>query len=71
MLLYELGVQESHRRRGIGRHLVQSLADLARRRSCRGMWVPIDAGDEPATATYRSAGAGGMQDAAILWWDFD
>ena len=70
MLLYELGVAENHRQRGIGRALVEALADLARHRECRGMWVPIDAGDAPAEKTYRSAGAQESESALILSWDF-
>lgn len=69
MLLYELGVDEAARRQGIGRALVSALAALARERGCSGMWVPVEAGDEPAIATYRSAGAGAPVAAATLWWD--
>ena len=70
MLLYELGVDEQHRRRGIGRQLVEALVDRARDRGCRGMWVPIAADDMPAIATYRSAGAGEPEEAGILSWEF-
>lgn len=69
MLLYELGVDEAFRQRGIGRELVQSLLALAAERGCRAMWVPIDAGDAVAEATYRSAGAQTMDAAAILVWE--
>lgn len=69
LLLYELGVDEAHRRRGIGRSLVEALADLARDLGCRQMWVPIEAGDEVAEAVYRSAGAGPAEPAGILTWE--
>ena len=39
MFLYELGVDESARRRGVGRTLVQALAALAREQGCYDMWV--------------------------------
>ena len=70
MLLYELGVAEAYRRQGIGRALTLALADLARQLGCRGMWVPTEPDNEPAIATYRSAGAEGPDQAVILSWDF-
>ncbi|MEX1279901.1 MAG: GNAT family N-acetyltransferase [Acidimicrobiia bacterium] len=69
MLLYELGVDEPFRRRGIGRALIGALADLGRERRCRSMWVPIEGGDDVAAAVYRSAGAGPVEAAGILLWD--
>jgi ribosomal protein S18 acetylase RimI-like enzyme len=69
MMLYELGVEASHRRRGIGRSLVDSLAVLATDVGCAGMWVPLEASDEIARATYRSAGAAGFEHAAVMTWD--
>jgi ribosomal protein S18 acetylase RimI-like enzyme len=56
MFLYELGVDESFRGRGIGRALVSALADLARERGCYGMWVLTDADNTAAQATYSRAG---------------
>src|SRR4249920_10483 len=38
MFLYELGVDEAFRGRGIGRALVGSLTDLAWERGCYAMW---------------------------------
>ncbi|MET9696183.1 GNAT family N-acetyltransferase [Streptomyces sp. NPDC006529] len=57
MCLYELSVDEGHRRRGIGRELTRALADEARARGCYGMWVGVDTDNEAALATYASAGA--------------
>jgi ribosomal protein S18 acetylase RimI-like enzyme len=70
MLLYELAVDERHRRRGIGRALTLALADLARQLGCRGMWVATEPDNEAAIATYRSAGASGPDQTVILGWDF-
>ncbi|MGW8767178.1 N-acetyltransferase family protein [Streptomyces sp. NPDC055815] len=71
MCLYELSVDESHRRRGIGRALTEALVAQARARGCRGAWVPVDTDNEPALATYRSAGAVDEGVFAMLGWTFD
>ena len=71
MFLYELSVAESHWRRGIGRALVERLADIARAAGCYGMWVGTDDGNPAALATY--ARAGGVRDSeptVVLTWDF-
>lgn len=69
MFLYELGVDEPARRRGIGRALVQALAALARERGCYGMWTGTEDCNEAALATYRSAGATATAGTLILDWD--
>ncbi len=56
MLLYELAVDEGARRRGVGSALVRALAELATARRCYSLWVLVDADNDPALATYRSAG---------------
>jgi len=53
MFLYELAVDEPHRRR-VGTALVRTLADLAR--GGYDMWVLTDDDREAAVATYRRAG---------------
>ncbi|UQX01231.1 GNAT family N-acetyltransferase [Streptomyces sp. RerS4] len=57
MCLYELSVDEGHRRRGIGRALTRALVDEAKARGCYGMWVGVDTDNEPALGTYDAAGA--------------
>jgi len=69
LFLYELGVDERFRRRGIGTALVQALAALGRERGCYGMWVLTDRDNEAAMATYRRAGASDEGDQVMLGWD--
>lgn len=68
MFVYELGVDEPYRRRGIAKELVRELLHVARERGCYGMWVPLDRDNEAAFATYRSVGATQPDDATILAW---
>ncbi|WP_392967376.1 GNAT family N-acetyltransferase [Streptomyces sp. LN245] len=70
MFLYELAVAEPFRRRGTGRALVRELAALARERGCYGMWVAVDAGNDVALATYRSAGGEDDGRCTVVTWEF-
>ena len=70
MLLYELGVDEAFRRRGIGRALVDALAELAQDRGCSGMGVLTDGDNAEAIATYRSGGAAGPSSPILFEWTF-
>jgi ribosomal protein S18 acetylase RimI-like enzyme len=73
MFLYELGVDESFRRQGIGRRLVGALADLAIERGCYGMWVGVADDDDEntaAVATYRAAGAEPPERVLLFNWSF-
>jgi ribosomal protein S18 acetylase RimI-like enzyme len=70
MFLYELGVDEAHRGRGIGKALVAALAELAREHGCYGMWVLTDDDNPAALATYRGAGAGDESRQVMLSWSF-
>jgi ribosomal protein S18 acetylase RimI-like enzyme len=69
MFLYELGVDERVRRRGIGTALVRALAERARERGCYGMWVLTDRANDAARGTYRKAGAAEESDQVMLGWD--
>jgi len=70
MFLYELGVVEDARRRGVATALVNALAMLARDRGCYGMWVAVDADNAAALATYGGAGAHEEAPAVVFSWDF-
>jgi ribosomal protein S18 acetylase RimI-like enzyme len=69
MFLYELGVDDGYRGRGIGRALVAALGNLARSRGCYGMWVLTDADNEAAMRTYTATGAGDPDPQVMLSWD--
>jgi ribosomal protein S18 acetylase RimI-like enzyme len=69
MFLYELGVGESARRRGVGRALVQALADVAREVGCHDMWVLADADNAAARATYARAGGREASRPVLLEWN--
>lgn len=68
MLLYELGVDEAFRRRGIGSALVEALKSLARDMGCSGLWVPVEQGNDAATALYLATGAEEPEQGTTLWW---
>lgn len=70
MFLYELGVDEAFRGRGIGTALVEALADRARALGCTGMWLLTERDNEAAMATYRRAGAAEESDHVMLGWRF-
>ncbi|WP_440572245.1 GNAT family N-acetyltransferase [Streptomyces sp. KR2] len=58
-LLYELGVASAHRRQGIGRVLIETLAEVARERDCRGMWVGGGDGEQGGAGGLPVGGGGG------------
>ncbi len=70
MFVYELGVDESARRRGVGRTLVQALAAVAREQGCYDMWVLADADNAAARATYARAGGREASRPVLLEWEF-
>lgn len=70
MFLYELGVAEGLRSRGIGRSLVAALAQLARDRGCYGMWVLTDPGNAAAQTAYSAAGGVREADQVFITWTF-
>jgi ribosomal protein S18 acetylase RimI-like enzyme len=70
MFLYELEVEETFRRRGFGRALVERLAALAREAGCYGMWVITDHDNEAARATYEGTGGVPETEQVVEVWTF-
>ena len=70
MFLYELAVDEAHRRRGYARALVEVLGALARERGCVGMFVFVDDDNEAGRAAYRSAGGTEASRPFMVDWSF-
>lgn len=71
MFMYELGVAEEHRRRGIGFALVEALRELSVELGCYGMWVLTDAENLAAIGAYRAAGGGKPSPQVMLGWTFE
>jgi ribosomal protein S18 acetylase RimI-like enzyme len=69
MFIYELGVDESWRRRGVAKALLSALRDEAVQRGCRGMWTGTEADNEAALTTYRSLGATVDDESVFITWD--
>jgi ribosomal protein S18 acetylase RimI-like enzyme len=70
MFVYELGVGEAFRRRGIGKALIESLTDLAHERGCYGMFVFTDDHNPAGNATYAAAGGTREPDQVMFSWDW-
>jgi aminoglycoside 3-N-acetyltransferase I len=70
MFLYELGVDEPSRLQGVGRRLVETLAELARERGCYGMWTGTETDNVAARKTYERAGARTTPPQSIIEWSF-
>jgi ribosomal protein S18 acetylase RimI-like enzyme len=70
MFLYELGVDEAARGKGVGTALVAALRDLAEKRGCYGMWVLTDDDNAAAVATYEAAGGSEPDPQVLLEWTF-
>jgi ribosomal protein S18 acetylase RimI-like enzyme len=71
MFLYELAVDESHRRQGVGAALAKALRDLARERGCYDMWVLTDDDNEAALGAYRKSGATEESRHVMLTWPIE
>jgi aminoglycoside 3-N-acetyltransferase I len=54
--IYDLAVQERHRRRGVATGLIRELQRIARERGAYVIFVQADPGNEPAIRLYESLG---------------
>ena len=65
LFVYEIGVEEGHRRRGIGKELMRRLASEA---GAEEGFVLTEPDNEAANALYRSVGGTPTE---VVQWDFD
>ena len=70
MFLYELGVDDAFRGRGIATALIAALAERARDHGCYGMWVLTDEDNAAAMAAYQRAGGTNAGLQTMLEWKF-
>jgi aminoglycoside 3-N-acetyltransferase I len=54
--IYDLAVQEAHRRKGVATGLIRALGGIAKARGAYVMYVQADRGDDPAIRLYQSLG---------------
>ena len=54
--IYDLAVEESHRRRGVATAMIRQLERLAATRAVHVIFVQADHGDDPAIALYTKLG---------------
>jgi ribosomal protein S18 acetylase RimI-like enzyme len=67
LFVYDLGVEEEYRRRGIARRLLRELAAIAGARGIRIGFVITNASNEPAMALYESVGGVRPNDDDVMW----
>ncbi len=70
MFIYELGVDERFRRRGVATALLEHLLEIRAERGCREMFVLTDEDNVAAMATYRKAGAMREPDSVLWLWSW-
>jgi ribosomal protein S18 acetylase RimI-like enzyme len=64
--VYELGVDEEYRGRGVATALLLAVEALARDRGCDGLWVATEPDNVAAWATYERAGFASAGASAIM-----
>lgn len=68
----EVGVAETHRRRGIGRSLVQALIAESKARGCIYTWLGTDEANEAGKACFGSIPEGEEPEKFLLYqWELD
>lgn len=65
----EVGVRETHQRRGIAKRLCSQLMDTARARGCEGIWLATEGDNVAARALYTALDARETDDIVVYDWD--
>ncbi len=61
----EVGVRETHQRRGIGKRLCAALIEAARAEDCKGIWLATESDNLAARALYRALDARETRDVVV------
>lgn len=69
MFINEVGVRESHQRRGIARRMIQMMIEHARDGGIKGVWLATEPDNVAALALYRSLDGEEMNCVAFGWDD--
>ncbi len=67
LFVYEIDVDEAHRRRVVGTSFMRELAAAARDRSISSGFALTNASNEPAMRFYESLGGERQSDDDVLW----
>ena len=67
--LYEVGVSASHRRRGVGRAMIDELKRICREAAVMKIWVIASRSNEAAMRLYAGTGGreAGADDVVFVW----
>ncbi len=65
----EVGVRESHQKRGIAKRLCADLMDIARKRGCQGIWLATETDNIAARALYHALDARETEGIVVYDWD--
>ncbi len=72
MFLYEVGVEERFRRRGIARALIAEMLSIAKDRGCREMFVLTEEDNDGANGLYASTRAERSKESVVMYtWFID
>ena len=63
----EVGVSETHQKRGIGKSLMQALLDVARTLGCTEVWVLTERDNGPAMRLYQSIDGEEAKDEIVMF----
>jgi ribosomal protein S18 acetylase RimI-like enzyme len=70
MLLYEIMVDENHRRQGVAKAMITALKNICRERSIVKMWVLTNEANHAAMRTYESTGGEKMEEDDLVMFQY-
>lgn len=68
LFVSEVGVIESHQRRGIATKLMNAMTKLADTKGCQGIWLATEGDNTPARKLYQSLKGREIKDVVVYDW---